>query len=57
MKTKLLKLRRVDKNNIYTEIQQDNGYVQKEYWWKYEKSDVIESLRRDCNCTIPKRFA
>lgn len=56
MKTRLLKMKRVDKNNIYTEIIQDNGYIQKEYWWKYEKSDVIASLRRDCNCVIPKRF-
>lgn len=56
MKSRLITLKRADKNNIYTEIEQDNGYIQKEYWWKYEKRDVIEALRNDCNCVIPKRF-
>lgn len=57
MKTKLLKIKKVDRNNIYTEIEQDNGYVQKEYWWKYNRSEVLKALRKDCNCTIPKQLA
>ena len=57
LKARLLKLKRVDKNNIYTEIEQNDGYIQKEYWWKYEKSEVIDALRHDCNCIIPKQFA
>lgn len=56
MKTRLLDMKRVDKNNIRTEIEHDDGYIQTEYWWKYEKRDVIAALRRDCNCVIPRRF-
>lgn len=57
MKTRLLKIEKVDKNNIYTEIEHNDSYVQKEYWWKYSKDEVLKALRRDCNCTIPKQFA
>lgn len=57
MKTRLIAMKRVDKNNIYTEIEHNDGYVQKTFWWKYDEEDVKESLRRDCNCVIPKQFA
>ena len=56
MKTKLISMRKLDRNNTECILKVDNDYEQKMIFWKYTKERVIDALRETCNCTIPKEF-
>lgn len=57
MRTKLIKMRKLDKNNTEVELEYDDGYVAKQIFVKYDKAEIFEALRKTCNCTISKQFA
>lgn len=57
MRTKLINMRKLDKNNTEVELEYDDGYVAKQIFVKYDKAEIFEALRKTCNCTISKQFA
>lgn len=57
MRTKLINMRKLDKNNTEVELEYDDGYVAKQIFVKYDKAEIFEALRKTCNCTISRQFA
>ena len=56
MKTRLLSMRKLDKNNTECVLKVDEDRKQKMIFWKYSRDEIITALRQTCNCTIPREM-
>lgn len=56
MKTKLVSMRKLDRNNTECMLKCDDGREQKMIFWKYTREQIINALRETCNCTVAKEF-
>lgn len=57
MKTTLIRMRKLDKDNTEVELEYEDGYTAKQIFVKYDKAQLFDALRKTCNCTIPRQFA
>lgn len=63
MGTRLVKLEKLSRKNRYgkcdwkVELLVDGDWTEVQYWIKYTKENLIEKLRKTCNCVIPKELA
>ncbi len=56
MSTRLVSMKKIDKNNTRVELIVDGEWTQVMIFWKYSKEKIFKALRETCNCTIPKDF-